>query len=61
VIPKGRDAQLRAQGIEALHRGVVALVPWLAGHIGSLTSFDDVKLLDVQMNGCDAGTATVCC
>lgn len=50
VIPKGRDAELRAQGIEALHRGVVALVPWLADHVGSLTSFDDVKLLDVQMN-----------
>jgi 2-polyprenyl-6-methoxyphenol hydroxylase-like FAD-dependent oxidoreductase len=50
VIPKGRDAQLRAQGIEALHRGVVALVPWLADHIKALTSFDDVKLLDVQLN-----------
>jgi 2-polyprenyl-6-methoxyphenol hydroxylase-like FAD-dependent oxidoreductase len=50
VIPKGRDAQLRAQGIETLHRGVVALVPWLADHITSLTSFDDVKLLDVQLN-----------
>jgi 2-polyprenyl-6-methoxyphenol hydroxylase-like FAD-dependent oxidoreductase len=50
VIPKGRDAELRAQGIETLHRGVVALVPWLADHITSLTSFDDVKLLDVQLN-----------
>ncbi len=27
VIPKGRDAQLRAQGIGALRRGVVALAP----------------------------------
>ncbi|MFG1932311.1 FAD-dependent oxidoreductase [Mycobacterium sp. NPDC048908] len=50
VIPKGRDAQLRAQGIETLHRAVVALVPWLSDHITSLTSFDDVKLLDVQLN-----------
>ncbi|MBY0287023.1 MAG: FAD-dependent oxidoreductase [Mycobacteriaceae bacterium] len=50
VIPKGRDAELRAQGIEALHRGVVGLVPWLADHVASLTSFDDVKLLDVQLN-----------
>ena len=50
VIPKGRDAELRAEGIEALHRGAVALVPWLADRITSLTSFDDVKLLDVQMN-----------
>lgn len=50
VIPKGRDAQLRAQGIETLHRGVVALVPWLAGRVEAVTSFDDVKLLDVQLN-----------
>jgi 2-polyprenyl-6-methoxyphenol hydroxylase-like FAD-dependent oxidoreductase len=50
VIPKGRDSELRAQGIEALHRGVVALVPWLSDHLSALTSFDDVKLLDVQLN-----------
>jgi len=50
VIPKGRDSELRAQGIEALHRGVETLVPWLADHLATLTSFDDVKLLDVQLN-----------
>jgi 2-polyprenyl-6-methoxyphenol hydroxylase-like FAD-dependent oxidoreductase len=50
VIPKGRDADLRAQGIETLHRGVVALVPWLADHVTAVTSWDDVKLLDVQLN-----------
>ena len=50
VIPKGRDAELRARGIEDFHRGVVSLVPWLAGRIDALTSFDDVKLLDVQLN-----------
>jgi 2-polyprenyl-6-methoxyphenol hydroxylase-like FAD-dependent oxidoreductase len=50
VIGKGQDAVLRAQGIEALHRGVVTLVPWLADQITELTSFDEVKLLDVQLN-----------
>jgi 2-polyprenyl-6-methoxyphenol hydroxylase-like FAD-dependent oxidoreductase len=50
IIPKGRDAELRAQGIETLHRGVVTLVPWLAGRVETLTSLDDVKLLDVQLN-----------
>ncbi|MFV9635865.1 FAD-dependent oxidoreductase [Mycobacterium neumannii] len=50
VIPKGCDEELRAQGIGSLHRGVVALVPWLADRIGAVTSFDDVKLLDVQLN-----------
>ncbi|HEY6646691.1 MAG TPA: FAD-dependent oxidoreductase [Mycobacterium sp.] len=50
VIPKGRDVELRAQGIETLHRGVVALVPWLADHVKAVRSWDDVKLLDVQLN-----------
>jgi 2-polyprenyl-6-methoxyphenol hydroxylase-like FAD-dependent oxidoreductase len=50
IIPKGLDAELRARGIEALHRGVAALMPWLAERAASLTSFDDVKLLDVQLN-----------
>lgn len=48
IIPKGSDAALRAQGIEALHRNLVDQVPWLADRVAALTSFDDVKLLDVQ-------------
>ena len=62
VIAKGRDAELRAQGIEALHRGVGDT--WCPGWpIAStaVASFDDVKLLDVQLNRCDAGTPTACC
>ena len=50
VIPKGSDARLRAEGIEAMHRRVASLVPWLAGRLSEVTSFDDVKLLDVQLN-----------
>jgi 2-polyprenyl-6-methoxyphenol hydroxylase-like FAD-dependent oxidoreductase len=50
VIPKGTDTQLRARGIESLQRGVTELIPWLSDRIGTLTSFDDVKLLDVQLN-----------
>ncbi len=50
VIPKGRDSELRAEGVEALRRDVVALVPWLAGHTAALTSLDEVKLLNVQLN-----------
>lgn len=50
IIPKGTDAQLRAEGIEALHRVLVAMVPWLGERVQTLTSFDDVKLLDVQLN-----------
>ncbi len=50
IIPKGTDAQMRAQGIEALHRALLSMVPWIADRIDKLTSFDDVKLLDVQLN-----------
>ncbi len=50
IIPKGADSQLRAEGIESLQHTVVSLVPWLADRVGALTSFDDVKLLDVQLN-----------
>jgi 2-polyprenyl-6-methoxyphenol hydroxylase-like FAD-dependent oxidoreductase len=50
VIPKDRDAAMRAQGIGALHDGVATLVPWLADRITTVTSFDDVKLLNVQLN-----------
>ena len=50
VIPKGKDAALRAEGIESLRRAVVELVPFLADRTDQLTSFEDVKLLDVQLN-----------
>lgn len=50
IIPKGTDASLRAEGIEALHRVLVGMVPWLGDRVQALTSFDDVKLLDVQLN-----------
>ena len=50
IIPKDSDARLRAEGIEAMHRRVASLVPWLAGRVTEVASFDDVKLLDVQLN-----------
>jgi 2-polyprenyl-6-methoxyphenol hydroxylase-like FAD-dependent oxidoreductase len=50
IIPKGSDAEMRAQGIQALQRVLVGMVPWIADRVDTLTSFDDVKLLDVQLN-----------
>jgi 2-polyprenyl-6-methoxyphenol hydroxylase-like FAD-dependent oxidoreductase len=50
IIPKGTDSELRSQGIGALHRVLVDVVPWLEGRVDALSSFDDVKLLDVQLN-----------
>jgi 2-polyprenyl-6-methoxyphenol hydroxylase-like FAD-dependent oxidoreductase len=49
-IPKGQDANLRSQGIDALRRDVASLLPSLAGRVAELTSFDEVKLLEVQLN-----------
>jgi 2-polyprenyl-6-methoxyphenol hydroxylase-like FAD-dependent oxidoreductase len=50
LIRKGADAAMRAEGIESLRRQVTELVPWLADRMDTVTSFDDVKLLDVQLN-----------
>jgi 2-polyprenyl-6-methoxyphenol hydroxylase-like FAD-dependent oxidoreductase len=48
--PKGTDAQLRAQGIEAFRRDVSALLPDASESVSALTSMDDVKHLDVRVN-----------
>ncbi len=50
LIPKGRDAELRARGIEAMRSDIAALVPGLADRVAEIESLDDVKLLDVQLN-----------
>jgi 2-polyprenyl-6-methoxyphenol hydroxylase-like FAD-dependent oxidoreductase len=49
LIRKGSDGALRAGGIEAFRRRLVAFVPWLAGRVDALGSLDDVKLLDVRL------------
>jgi 2-polyprenyl-6-methoxyphenol hydroxylase-like FAD-dependent oxidoreductase len=48
MIPKGSDERLRARGLEALRDEVAALVP--EAEAANLTSWDDVKLLDVKLN-----------
>jgi 2-polyprenyl-6-methoxyphenol hydroxylase-like FAD-dependent oxidoreductase len=48
LIPKGSDAQLRAAGLDALRRELAALVPETS--VEALTSWDDVKLLDVRLD-----------
>jgi 2-polyprenyl-6-methoxyphenol hydroxylase-like FAD-dependent oxidoreductase len=50
IIPKGTDDQMRAEGIESLQHTIASMVPFLADRVGELTSFDDVKLLDVALN-----------
>lgn len=48
LIPKGADARLRARGLEVFRDEVAALVP--EADTAQLSSWDDVKLLDVRLN-----------
>ena len=48
LIPKGSDARLRARGLDAFRDEIAALVPEADPSL--LTSWDDVKLLDVKLN-----------
>jgi 2-polyprenyl-6-methoxyphenol hydroxylase-like FAD-dependent oxidoreductase len=50
LIGKGRDETLRAANIDQLHRSLVSLLPWMAGRVDHLASWNDVKLLNVQLN-----------
>ena len=59
MIPKGSDERLRARGLEVLRNEVAALVP--EADASNLTSWDDVKLLDVNSTGSSAGIPTGCC
>ncbi|MEV7174897.1 FAD-dependent oxidoreductase [Streptomyces sp. NPDC093224] len=50
LIPKGTDAERRAEGLDLFMDRFTEAVPWLADRAGALTSWDDVKLLDVRLD-----------
>ena len=50
VIRKGDFAELQAAGLEAFGEAVAHPAPFLAPVVGSITSWDQVKLLSVQVN-----------
>jgi len=50
LIPKGTDAQRRSAGLERLMAQLAAVAPWLADRERALRSWDDVKLLNVQLD-----------
>ncbi|HET9272689.1 MAG TPA: FAD-dependent oxidoreductase [Methyloceanibacter sp.] len=50
VIPKGGFDRLRAQGIEAFRKDIVALTPALADRVSEIGSWDDVELLTVRVD-----------
>ena len=50
LIAKGSDASRRAKGLAAFHADIVDLVPWMADRVNTITSWDQVKLLNVKLN-----------
>lgn len=48
LIPKGSDAHLRERGLDAFRSDVSQMVPGI--DLGAVTSWDDVKHLDVHLN-----------
>ena len=50
VIAKGGIERVKAEGLAAFRRRVVAMSPFLADRIGELKDWDDVKLLSVAVD-----------
>jgi len=50
VIPKGSLPQLQAQGLEAFRARIASIAPFLAPQVAALASWDDIKLLNVQIS-----------
>src|SRR5258705_3584841 len=50
VIPKGSVERLRAAGIEAFRETVAQAAPWARDRVDELRTWDDVKLLTVQVD-----------
>ncbi|SFU88651.1 2-polyprenyl-6-methoxyphenol hydroxylase [Polaromonas sp. YR568] len=50
VIPKGGIEEVRARGLEAFRADMVKVAPLFAGRIGTLASWDDIKLLSVTVD-----------
>lgn len=50
VIPKGSLEQVRAAGLDAFRAEIVRLAPHFADRVHELATWDDIKLLTVQVN-----------
>nr|WP_267882088.1 FAD-dependent oxidoreductase [Streptomyces sp. NRRL F-2664] len=50
LIPKGTDAERRAEGLERFMTRFAEAAPWLADRSDAVTSWDEVKLLDVRLD-----------
>ncbi|OLR91601.1 FAD-dependent oxidoreductase [Actinokineospora bangkokensis] len=50
LIPKGADAEARRGDVGEVLAATAEGAPWLADRVGALTSWDEVKTLDVQLD-----------
>lgn len=50
IIRKGDFERIQAEGLEAFRAGIVSTAPFLRDSVAELTSWDQVKLLNVQIN-----------
>src|SRR5689334_3050231 len=50
LIPKGSFDEVKARGLERFRDSIVETVPFLKSSVGALTSWDDIRLLSVQIN-----------
>jgi 2-polyprenyl-6-methoxyphenol hydroxylase-like FAD-dependent oxidoreductase len=50
VIPKGGIERVQSEGLEAFHKRVLEMSPFVADRIGELNSWDDVQLLSVTVD-----------
>jgi 2-polyprenyl-6-methoxyphenol hydroxylase-like FAD-dependent oxidoreductase len=50
VIPKGGYDALRLESVETFQANIAAVAPFLRERVGELRSWDDIKLLTVQVN-----------
>ena len=50
VFPKGMAEGVRARGLEAFRAEIAGIAPMIAGEVGAVASWDDVKLLSVSLD-----------
>jgi 2-polyprenyl-6-methoxyphenol hydroxylase-like FAD-dependent oxidoreductase len=50
VIPKGGYEALRQESLESFREGILAVAPFVGERVAELRSWDDVKVLNVQVN-----------
>ena len=50
IIPKGSFEQIKREGLDAFRHTIARIAPYLRDRVGEIESWDQVKLLTVQIN-----------